>query len=291
MTIGIGVLGSSDEGRKVRHIPDFAILLADTMGSYEDADSHSRLHKALMFPEDRVYAVAAGDVSKAAQLIPGICTFLREIPAGERTFGKIQVAIAEGCFQYKHHLFTTFELPKFRLAPHAFNPNQKLDPELNEKIQAAWNDFDIGCDLIFAIFDDTGTACLFEASGHEHAIYTRNFPGFAAIGTGAGNAIFWLSRRTHTLGALPLRAGYHAYEAKLTAEGSAHVNKHLDLIVATASEHWFSTTHTSLHGEKEHPEINIPNLKKLLRKYWIKKTDDIGATEQLSPGPATKMED
>ncbi len=286
MTIGIGVLATTDEGRKAKRVPDTAILLADTMGSYDDADSHSRLHKAIMLPDDRVYAACAGDVSKAAQLLPCICTFLREIPVGARTYGKIQTAIAEGCFQYKQHLFTTFELPKFRLAPHAFNPNQKLDSELNEKIQAAWDQFDCGCDLIIAAFGDDGIAYLFRVMSQEHAVYSEQFPGFSAIGVGADNAIFWLSRRAHTMGLLPLRAGYHAYEAKLTAEGSGHVNQHLDLIVANADEHWFSTTHKSLHGEKEHPEINVQGLKKLLREYWIRKTDELGAV--IKPSAARK---
>jgi hypothetical protein len=277
MTVGIGVLATTEEARKEKRTPDTAILLADTMGSYEDVDSHSRLHKALMFPDDRLYAVASGDVAKAAQLLPCICTFLREIPRGEKTFGKIQVAIVEGCFHYKHHIFTLSELPRLRLPPHAFNPNQRLEPELNERMQAEWMSFDIGCDLVIAAFDDEGRAYLFESNAQQHAVHHRSFPGFAAIGTGGDNALFWLTRRQHTLGLLPLRAAYHAYEAKLTAEGSAHVNEHLDLIVATSTDHWFCTTHKSVHGEKEHPAINIPNLKRLLKRYWIKSTDQIGA--------------
>lgn len=256
--------------------PDTVILVADTMGSYADADSHARLHKLLMFPEDRMYAVASGDVSRAAQLLPCICTFLREIPKGERTFGKAQIAIAEGCFAYKHHLFTLFELPNLRLPPHAFDPNQTLEPALNEKIQEAWSQFDMGCDLVIAAFDDEGKAFLFECNAQQHVVHNRSFPGFAAVGSGADNALFWLSRREHTLGLLPLRAAYHAYEAKLTAEGSAHVNEHLDIAVATVSDHWFCTTHRSLHGKKEHPDINLSNLKRLLEEHWIKKTDDIG---------------
>jgi hypothetical protein len=277
MTIGIGVLATSEEARKEKRGPDTVILIADTMGSYEDVDSHSRLHKILMFPDDRVYAVVAGDVSRAAQLLPCLCSFIREISKGERSFGKIQIAIAEGCFNYKHHLFTLFELPKLRLAPHTFDPNQKLEPELNEKIQAKWATFDIGCDLVIAAFDDDRRVYLFEANAQTHTIHNRSFPGFAAVGTGGDNALFWFSRREHTLGVQPLRAAYHAYEAKLTAEGSAHVNQHLDMAVATANEHWFCTTHKSVHGEKEHPEINIANLKRLLKRHWIKKTDDIGA--------------
>lgn len=277
MTIGSGVLATSDEARKEKRGPDTAILLADTMGSYEDVDSHARLQKVIMIPDDGVYAAIAGDVSRGAQLVPCICTFLKEIPKSERTFGKIQIAIAEGCFLYKHHVFTLFELPKLRLPPHAFNPNQTLEPELNEKIQAAWEQFDLGCDLVIAAFDDERKAYIFESNAQEHAVHHRTFPGFATIGSGGGNALFWLSRRQHTLGLFPLRAAYHAYEAKLTAEGSAHVNEHLDIVVATSSDHWFCTTHKAVHGEKEHPEINLANLRRLLKRHWIKNTDDIGA--------------
>lgn len=290
MTIGVGVLATSDDGRLAKRVPDIAILLADTMGSYEDIDSHARLHKTLMFPEDRIYAVAAGDVTKAAQLVPGICTFLREIPKGERFFGRIQTAIANGHFEFKHHLFMLNELPKLRIAPHAFDPNQKLEPELNEKIQAAWANYEIGCDLIIAAFDDNGTAYLFEANGHDHIIHTRNFPGFAAIGSGADNAMTWLARRAHTLGMLPLRSAYHAYEAKIAAEASGHVNKHLDMLVMTADDYWFSTTHRSLHGLKDHPEINLANLRRLLKKHCLKKTDPIGTIKQSDSRKSAKGE-
>lgn len=288
MTIGIGVLATSDDGRRAKLSPDTAILIADTMGSYGDADSHSRLHKVLMIPDDRLYAVIAGDIGRGAQLVPCICTFIREIPKGERTFGKMQVAIAEGCFQYKSHLFTLMELPSLRLAPHTFNPNQKLDPELNEKVQGKWDEFDMGCDLVIATFDDEGRAYIFEVNAQEHAVHNRTFPGFAAVGSGGDNALFWLSRREHTLGQLPLRAAYHAYEAKLAAEGSAHVNEHLDIVVATSTDHWFCTTHKSLHGEPEHPEINIRTLKRLLKRHWIKHTSQIGAVVKSSSSETAK---
>ncbi|MGB7599973.1 MAG: hypothetical protein WBM24_06690 [Candidatus Sulfotelmatobacter sp.] len=287
MTIGIGVLATSDSGRREKRTPDTVVLLADTMGSYQDVDSHARLHKVLMFPDENLFAATAGDVSRAAQSLPCICTFLREVPKGQKTFGKIQVAIAEGCFHYKHHLFTLLELPRMRLPPHAFNPNQKLDPELNEKMQVEWAKFDFGCDLVISAFDDGGKAYLFEANAQQHSVHHRSFPGFAAIGSGGDNAMFWLSRRTHTLGLLPLRAAYHAYEAKLTSESSAHVNEHLDMVIAPSTDHWFCTTHKSLHGEKEHPEVNISNLKNLLKRYWVKNTDAIGMVTRAD-GPAFK---
>ncbi len=67
MTIGIGVLACTEAGRAKRRIPDTIILMADTMGSYEDVDSHARLHKAFMFPDLEMYAVAANLVDRAGR--------------------------------------------------------------------------------------------------------------------------------------------------------------------------------------------------------------------------------
>ena len=276
MTIGIGVLATSEAGRTNRLRPDTAVLIADTMGSYGDVDSHQRLHKVIMMPDERLYATVAGDVTNGAELMPVIASFVREIPAGQRSYGRLQKAIAKGCFTYKSEKFTLLGLPRLRLAPEVFDP-RNISSELNATIQAAWKEFSIECDLIIAAFDDSGMAYLFEMCGADHTLKTHSLPGFAAIGTGFENAIFWLSRREQTHGVLPLRAAYHAYEAKLMAESSAHVNEHLDILVATKDEHWFCTTHRSLHGEKEHSEINVLNLKRLYRKYGCRKTDGIGA--------------
>lgn len=272
MTIGIGVLATSPEGRKKGIVPDVLVLMADTMGSFGDVSSHERLHKVISMPSEKFYATIAGDVSRGAQLVPCICSFIKDIPEKERTFGSIQRAIAEGCYQYRHQLFTLWELPRLRLPPHAFNPNQKLEPELNNKIQGAWENFDLGCDLVIGVFDKDERAYLFLVSASEHEVRNMSFPGFASIGVGSENAMFWLSRRKHTLGYPLLTASYHAYEAKVMAENSAHVNKHFDILVATGSDHWICTTHAKLSAEKEHPEVNIKALKKLYRKFGPRET-------------------
>ena len=51
------------------------------------------------------------------------------------------------------------------------------------------------------------------------------------------------------------------------AEAFPHVKEHLDILVATRNEHWFSTTRSSLHTEKPHPEINRKNLKNLWKRH------------------------
>jgi hypothetical protein len=256
-------------------VPDTAILIADTMGSYGDVDSHARLHKAFMFPDADVYAVAADQVDRASELLFAFAKWLKDIPKAERTYGAVVKTLASVCYGYKREKFTVHEFPKLRLPPKEMDP-ATVTPELNAIVQAQWEKFSIGCDLIVAAFCGDGTVCFLQVNGLDHEICNIVFPGFGAIGAGSENAIFWLSQRQQTLGQLPLRAGYHAYEAKRMAEASAHVNEHLDIIVATNEGHWFCTTHPSLHTEKEHPEINIKNLKRLWKRYSPRDTSKLG---------------
>ena len=275
MTIGIGVLSTGEDGRINDHVPDTTILLADTMGSYGDVDSHARLHKIFMYPDARLYAVAANRIDCASELMSMLDGSIRSIPTNLQTYGKLVEAVSATCYAYKRDKFTIHEFPKMRLPPVAID-RMTASPEVQEAVQARWEKFSICCDLVIAIFDREGKAFLLQVDGEEHEIRNMLIPGFAAIGAGCNNALFWLSRRQHTLGMLPLRAGYHAYEAKLMAESSPHVNKHLDILVATAGDHWFSTTHQSLHTEKEHPEINPKKLGQLWKRYGPRDTSKLG---------------
>jgi hypothetical protein len=266
MTIGIGVTATSLEGRQKNVVPDTAILIADTMGSFGDVDSHSRLHKTFMFPDVGMYAVAADQVDRASELLFTFAKFLKDIPKAGRSHGAIVRSLASVCYGYKREKFIAHEFPKLQLPPQELDPTTATS-QFREKVQKRWEDFSIGCDLVVAAFCGNGTVCFLQLSGATHEICNLAFPGFGAIGVGSENALFWLSRRQQTLGQLPLRAGYHAYEAKRMAESSPHVNDQLDIVVATNEEHWFCTTHPSVHTEKEHPEINIKNLKRLWKRY------------------------
>jgi hypothetical protein len=275
MTIGIGVLATSAEGRTNNILPDTAILIADTMGSYGDVDSHARLHKAFMFPDAGVYAVAAGRIDCASELLFAFAKFAKEIPKTERTQGAIAKWLASVCYGYKREKFTVHELPKLRLPPAAMDV-LTVTPELNAIVQPHWEKFSIGCDLVVATFCGDGTVSFVQVNSEEHELSNMLLPGFAAIGAGSELATFCLSRREQTLGQLPLRAAYHAYEAKRMAESSPHVNDHLDIIVATKEDHWFCTSHSSLRGHKEHPEINIETLKRLWKRYSPRDTSKLG---------------
>jgi hypothetical protein len=276
MTVGIGVLATTQGGRDARIIPDTAILIADTMGSFGDVDSHDRLHKAFTFPEVGMYAVAAGEIDKAGELLSALEKGLGIIPKAERSHGEITRAAAAVCYGYKRGKFTTHEFPKLRLAPKELDPTM-VTPHLNAIVQERWEQFSIGCDLIIAVFCNTKSPTLLRVSGVEHEIENMVIPGFAAIGIGEENARFRLSRRQQQFGYPPLRAAYHAYEAKIMSESSAHVNKHLDIVVATNEQHWFCSTHKlAPHPHPEHSEINIKNLKRLWNRYGPKDTSKLG---------------
>lgn len=78
MTIGIGVLASEETK------PDRLIFMADTMGSYEDSFSTSELHKIHAIEAEDLYAVSAGSLTDASELINMILKQLRAQPTPRR---------------------------------------------------------------------------------------------------------------------------------------------------------------------------------------------------------------
>jgi hypothetical protein len=224
-----------------------------------------------------MYAVAAGQVDRAGELLAAIDKALNTLRKDQRSHGEIMRTTASVCYGYKRGKFTTHEFPKLRLPPEELDPIT-VSPELNAIVQEQWQRYSIGCDLILVVFCNNKSPTMLQVSGVHHEIGNMVIPGFAAIGVGEDKAIFWLSRRQQHFGQSPLRAGYHAYEAKIMAEASAHVNEHLDIIVATNDEHWFCTTHKSAHRFKEHPEINLRNLKRLRKRYGPRDTSKLGTT-------------
>lgn len=279
MTIGIGVLASEPHNAAVK--PTHLVLLADTMGSYDDEYSHPRLHKMFAFPETELYATAAGDVTQAAYLMPMISATFAETP--ERSQGDILRGVIQTLFMFKMEKFNLEVLPKYGLPPASIAPTSSIHPssliaamsfvlpEKRDKLEQEWNNFKLGCDLIIGAIDKDGQAVLVYLYGDEDVVHNGSFPGICAIGSGSGNALFWLTRRAHVLGMGLKRAAYHAYEAKLMAEGSAYVNEHLDMIVATKGKHWDLTTHKpSKHTDCP---VNFAMLKECYAEFGPKDTD------------------
>lgn len=105
-------------------------------------------------------------------------------------------------------------------------------------------------------------AHLIAISGQDGTLENGSFPGFWAIGTGAANAMFWLAHRGQMAAMRPLRAAYHAYEAKLMAEDAPNVNEHMDILIANATQFWRVGTHYK-PGPHAHSHITIERLKEL----------------------------
>ena len=146
MTIGIGVLATDDRAPKK---PNTVILMADTMGSYGDVDSHQRLHKTFNCPDVDLYATAADRIDRAAALIPMISSHVGIIPKQDRSYGNILGAIAMACFHFKGDMFRIEVLPKLRISPESFERLKANVPEhVDAEIQKEWRKFHIGCELI-----------------------------------------------------------------------------------------------------------------------------------------------
>ncbi len=260
--------------------------MADTMGSFEDAYSHGRLHKTIAFPDEEVYATAAGNVAVAAEIMPIIVAQLQDTPKEKRTHGDILRAIATASFNYRRDRFNLEVLPRFFVPP--YSPNAHLQVPLEERPEMVrqFNELDTGADMILATFDWQGQALLYllNSQGETH---TMSFPGFAAIGSGAENAMFWLSYRQHVLGMSPSRAAYHAYEAKLMAEKSAHVNEHLDIIFAQPGRYEGISSHKPNSSTSVAP-FTAEMLKVWQEQYRPRDTADLDRASMRSTSHSSK---
>ena len=275
MTIGIGVLATSEAGRKNGIIPDHAILVSDTMGSFGDEYSHPRLHKRFDLPDQGLFILAADQIDKAAELVPGIEAMVSAVPREERTYGKILSCICEACFMYKADRFRMEVMPRHRIPPRFFNPFAQESKEVNDLLASEWKAFELEFQLLIAAFDRRGQAHLLIVDGRDGTAQGQSLPGFQAIGSGAGNAMFWLAHRAHTLGMRPLRALYHAYEAKVMAEDARNVNDQIDILAARADANWSCSSHATAAELEWIPEFPLDSLKDLMKKYGPRATDDL----------------
>jgi hypothetical protein len=271
MTIGIGVLGTATSKLKA----DTLAMVSDTLGSVGDFHSTSYLHKMFLFPDEKLYVVAADRIEKAAELVAMIRIRLRSLAV--RNHGFIQHALNECVQDYRRQRMTYEVLPK-----HMVTLEQWLlpmDEALRQAVMHDWMVFDMNCSLIVGTFTDEGQAILYEipsvaAIQQEDGqvkmqfVNVSSFPGFCAIGTGAENANFWLCYRGHNLAHSPERSAYHAYEAKLMAESSPHVNEKIEMVIATAEGHVHLTDRKPQQGE-----WSLATFKGMFEQYGPKSTE------------------
>lgn len=263
MTIGIGVLASE------KTKPDHLILIADTQGSFGGTYSTNRLHKLFSEPSANLYAVAADQIDRAAEMLNGIRQFLEKAPP-DQGYSGILAAIHAGVDCYKRFRFRYDVLPKYACVPFSI-PTDFNDSHLTPALLEEWRKFYVGCEVILGTFDKDGAAYMFTLDGCG-GVESSNFPGYSSIGSGSYNAQFWLSYRNQQLGAPIKQAAYHAYEAKIMAESSSFVNDKLDFLIAKLGVHFFeSNTYVAPSGMP----VTLAELRKLFEHYGPQKTDDV----------------
>jgi hypothetical protein len=261
MTIGIGVLASGKEKS------DHLILMADTKGSFDNEYSMNRLHKIFAFPNEKIYATAADRIDRSAELVTLIDEhFKSEKPDG---YGSTLLVINRALYAYREQRFGIEVAPRF-WTQKADLETGTIPHEIRAKIEAEWPNFHTRAELIIGTFGPNGQAYLFSIT--EDALENNSVPGFVAIGSGSGNAMFWLCHRNQHLGRSLKQSAYHAFEAKLMAESSPFVNEKLDILVANSSEHFLLT---DFKPAPKGAPFTAEELRAIWPKYGPQSTDEI----------------
>jgi hypothetical protein len=83
------------------------------------------------------------------------------------------------------------------------------------------------------------------------------------------------------------RAAYHAYEAKLMAEKSAHVNEHIDMLIANKDHFWFCSTHPMRDTKlSKGCPVSLKQLQQWFEKYGPRDTSELdGVVGKKKPRP------
>jgi hypothetical protein len=264
MTIGIAVLASESTLK-----PDHLILMADTKGSFGDDFSMSQLHKMFLAPEIGLYAIAADQMDRAAELFKFLSLFITDLK-GTIGYARVFQAVHGASDGYKRIRFKYDVLPKYAYIPRKL-PDDFDENTLGPTLLKEWQEFYFGCQMIVGSFDLEGKALLFQIDG-TGKVHNFTFPGFAAIGSGQNQAMFWLSYRHHNLGFSVKRAAYHAFEAKLMAESSPFVNEQIDMVIANKEKHYLLARH---NPKPEGTPVTIAELREWYSIYGPKETDDL----------------
>jgi hypothetical protein len=267
MTIGIGALCS--EGKEK---PDHIVLCCDALGSYGDVTSTDSLHKLFTRKDAGVWAVAAHDIGKAAELMTKIADAVKRDSDG--TYGKTYDAICVAVDAHKSARFRYEVVPRYGLSPTKgwMEEAKKLDM-LDSLLDEEWPNFSIECQLIIGMFAEDGSSRLFHVKDNGY-VDPVTMPGFHAIGVGNWNAIFWLTYRAQHLGMGLRRSAYHCYEAKIMAEKSPHVGKD-DIEMLIVSPDRDRVILTPDHPEQAGCPVSLTEMKELFKKYGPQSTDDL----------------
>jgi|SRR5208283_2579104 len=272
MTIGIGVVCSD------KNPGDCFILASDRLGSFGDEFSTRRHCKMFIQPEQGLYAVSADDIGNAAELLAGIYKQWAATPVRSRGYNLIRLGMQRAAYEYKLYQFVTSVLPQYPIDPKV---DWRIEAEklgLTDKLFEEWRQTRTGCELIvgtYGLYDDGRLMSHLHYAAESGEVTPFPSCGFGAIGSGADNALFWLSYREQSLGMSVKRSALHVYEAKLMAEHSPHVGRDdIELLIVTPGQ-WYQLTHKrrSVDG----CPVSLDELEELHRKFGPSSTQSLGS--------------
>jgi hypothetical protein len=267
MTIGIGVLCSTKPKPHTPR-PDSFVLIADTMGSTE-TDSTDALHKMWLDDDLQLYAVGAGTMEYGGELFVTIGNELRAVV--KRTHGEISGAMNKA-FQMLRSQHFQWDVMWSKLQVPGV-----VQLATTEQVREEWEKFQLNIHMLMATFDHQGQAHLYligQFEGANKVVYLYEFPGYAAIGTGADNAHFWLNYRGQYLGRALKQSVYHAYEAKRMAAKAPTVNESIEIAIVLPGAKSFHLTDET--PEIEGCPVSLPELESMFTKYGPRTTSLLG---------------
>lgn len=261
MTIGIGVIAT-----QVSRL-DHLILLSDTQGSIGISQSMHQLPKMFCAPDQSLYAVGADGMEQAGEQFEVIYNAFQ---TGSNEYGQRVRQLKEAVDAYRRHRFVLDVAPRYAYKIGSL-PESFVETNLTSRLLKEWKSFYIGCQLIIGFLDKAKCAALYYLDGTGTAqCFTMS--GSVAIGSGADNSQFWLSYRDANISMPVRRAAYCAFEAKIMAENSPHVNDRLKMLIANHSEYRFMSDEGLSQGPMT-PPVSLAELRRLFRKYGPRKLD------------------
>jgi hypothetical protein len=265
MTVGIGVLCCSNAELKSGERPDTIVMISDTLGSTE-CDSTAELRKLYSVPDVQLYAVCAGKMETAGEIVSAIVERLPHLPS--RSYGQMWKLLNEVVNGHRAERFR-FDVvaPRYELVP------GKIQIQDHNDVVREFQEYNSGADLLVGTFDERGMAVLYDVGkmndGSSALVRPVLFPGYYAIGTGAWNAQSWLNYRGQRLNFGVKRSALHAYEASQMAAAAPTVNENVDVVIATAKQ-------TFLLGHDLPPPpgtpLTVADLKRMAKRYGPRST-------------------
>lgn len=272
MTIGIGVVCS------YKSAGDCFILASDRLGSFGDEFSTRRHCKMFIEAEQGMWAVCAGDVGSAGELLGGIHRQWAANPPESRSYNLIRLGIQRAVYEYKMYRFISTVLPQYPIDPKTDWHTQAANLGIAEGLLEGWRKTETRCVLIVGtvgLYSKGRTMCHLHYIDESGEVTPFPSSAFGAIGSGAANALFWLSYREQGLGMSVKRSALHVYEAKLMAEHSPYVGRDdIELLIVTPGQ-WYQLTHK--RRSVEGCPVSLDELEELHQQFGPSSTKSLGS--------------